>query len=422
MDASQYKDYVLAMLFVKCVSSKHAGVSDAPVTIPKGASFEDLIALKGARDIGDRINREIMTPLASANYLPDMPDFNDSTKLGSGIEIVSRLTKLIAIFESVELGVDINGADGDKAQADCWEYLMGRFAADCGQGKGQFYTPPEVSRLMAQVIGIGHARATGAATVYDPTCRSGSLLLKVADTATAYVTLYGQERDWANAALAKMNMILQNALTASIVQGNSLANPILTRRGDNLMTFDYVVAHPPFGDRCWNRGIDVLNDPHRRFEQFGVPPARQGDLAYLLHIVRSLKSTGKGACILPQGILFRGSSEADIRRNLVGKGYIKCLIGLPTNLFHGTGAPACIVVIDKLEADKRNGIFVINASAGFERTAPKNRLRELDVRRIADVFNAQLVIPGYSRTISRREIEKNNFNLNISRYIDSEAA
>lgn len=296
-----------------------------------------------------------MAPLASANHLPDMPDFNDSTKLGSGIEMVSRLTKLIAIFESVELGAAINGADGGKAQADCWEYLLERFAADCRQGKGQFYTPPEVSRLMAQVIGIGHTRATGAATIYDPTCRSGSLLLKVADQATAYVTLYGQDREWTNAALARMNVILQNAPAASIVQGNSLTNPILTRRGDNLMTFDYVVAHPPFGDHSWNRGIDVFNDPHRRFEHFGVPPVRQGDFAYLLHIVRSLKSTGKGACILPQGVLFRGSSEADIRRNLVGKGYIKGIIGLPANLFYGTGAPACIVVIDKLEAHNGTG-------------------------------------------------------------------
>lgn len=171
MNASQYKDYVLAMLFVKCVSSKYGGVSNAPVTIPKGASFKDMIALKGTRDIGDRINREIIVPLSSANYLPDMPDFNDSTKLGSGREMVNRLTNLIAIFESVELGGRTNGADVDKAPADCWEYLMGRFAADCRQGKGQFYTPPEVSRLMAHVIGIGDARTSGAATVYDPYVR-----------------------------------------------------------------------------------------------------------------------------------------------------------------------------------------------------------------------------------------------------------
>jgi type I restriction enzyme M protein len=422
MDASQYKDYVLAMLFVKCVSSKYEGVVGAPVTIPKGASFKDMIALKGAADIGDRINREIILPLASANHLPDMPDFNDSTKLGAGRQMVTRLTNLIAIFETLDLRMSVNAAGADNAPADCWEYLLGRFAADSRRGKCQFYTPPEVSGLIAQIIGISHARTTGAATVYDPTCGSGSLLLRVADQATAHLTLYGQEQDWSNAALARMNLIVQNAATASIVLGNSLTNPILTTRGGNLMTFDYVVAHPPFGDRGWTKGVDVFNHPHMPFEQFGVPPVRQGDLAYLLHIVRSLNTTGKGACIMPHGILFRGSSEAAIRRTLVGKGYIKGIIGLPANLFYGTGAPACIVVLDKLEAHNRKGIFVINASGGFQRIARKNRLRELDVRRIADVFNTQLVIPAYSRMVSRADIEKNDFNLNVSRFIDSQAA
>jgi len=336
--------------------------------------------------------------------------------------MVNRLTNLIAIFESVEIGVSRNAPDGDKAQADCWEYLMGRFAADCRQGKGQFYTPPEVSRLMAQVIGIGHARANGAATVYDPTCGSGSLLLKVADQATAHVTLYGQEQDWTTATLARMNMILQNAPTAFILQGNSLTNPILTRRGDNLMTFDYVVAHPPFGDRSWNRGIDVFNDPHRRFEQFGAPSGRQGDFAYLLHIVRSLKSTGKGACILPQGVLFRGSSESDIRRNLVRKGYIKGIIGLPTNLLYGTGVPSCIVVIDKLDTHTRKGIFFVDASAGFVTDGEKNRLRDTDVNKSVEIFKARLDVPRYSRFVGLAEIEKNDFNLTLARYCDSQPA
>ena len=324
--------------------------------------------------------------------------------------------------QSVEIGVSRNAPDGDKAPGDCWEYLMGRFAADCRQGKGQFYTPPEVSRLMAQVIGISNARTTGAATVYDPTYGSGSLLLKVADRVTAHVTLYGQERQWATAALARMNMILQSAPTAFIVQGNSLANPILTRRGDNLTTFDYVVAHPPFADSSWSRGLDTLNDPHRRFQKFGALPVRQGDFAYLLHIVRSLRSTLQGACISPPGILFRGGSEADIRRNLVRKGYIKGIIGLPANLFYGTGAPGCIVVIDKFDAHNRKGVFIVDASEGFLKAGRKNYLREMDLRRIVDVFKRQIIIPGYSRMVAVSEIGKNEFNLNISRYINREAA
>jgi type I restriction enzyme M protein len=422
MDASQYKDYVLAMLFVKYVSSRYTGVRDPAITIPEGAGFKDMVALKGRGDIGDQINRKIIAPLVSANYLLGMPDFNDTTKLGDGTEMVNRLTSLIGIFEGIDLGTNTTGAEGNNVAADCWEYLMGRFATDCPQGKGQFYTPLEVSRLMAQVIGIGNARTTDAATVYDPTCGSGSLLLQVANRATAHVTLYGQERDWTTVTLARMNMILQNAPTAFIVQGNSLANPILTRRGDNLMTFDYVVAHPPFADSSWSGGFDALNDPHSRFQKLGAPPVRQGDFAYLLHIVRSLKSKGKGACILPQGALFRGSSEAEIRRNLVRKGYIKGIIGLPANLFYGTGIPSCIVVIDKFDAHNRKGVFIVDARVGFLKAGRKNCLREMDLRRIADVFERQVIIPGYSRMVAVSEIGKNQFNLNISRYINREAA
>ena len=407
---------------MKAVSSRCDGVSEAPIIIPEGASFKDMVGLKGRRDIGDQINRKVIEPLATANHLPGMPDFNDATRLGRGREMVKRLTSLIVIFEDCELDPGPNCVDSDNFLIDCWEYLIGRFAADCQQGKGQFYTPPEVSSLMAKLIGIGQVRTGGATTVYDPTCGSASLLLKVADQATADVTLYGQERDWATVALARMNMILHKKRSSVIEQGNSLANHIAPLRGNEFMTFDYVVAHPPFGDRSWSRGIDAISDPPQRFKEFAAPPARRGDFAYLLHVVLSLNGTGKGACILPQGILFRGSSEADIRRNLVDKGYIKGIVGLPPNLFYGTGIPACIVVIDKLEAHNRKAIFVVDASAGFVKAGRKNRLREIDVRRIADALNSQLVIPGYSRMIGRSEIEKNEFNLNISRYVQSEAA
>ena len=183
-----------------------------------------------------------------------------------------------------------------------------------------------------------------------------------------------------------MNMILHNNPTALIVQGNTLADPKF-KDGDTLKTFDYVVANPPFSDKRWSTGLDPLNDHFERFKSFGTPPAKQGDYAYLLHIVRSLKSTGKGACVLPHGVLFRGNAEADIRRNLVRKGYIKGIIGLPANLFYGTGIPACIVVIDKEDAQSRKGIFMIDASGGFMKDGPKNRLRSMDIHKIVDVFN-----------------------------------
>src|SRR5665213_854881 len=408
MDASQYKDYVLVLLFIKYVSDKYAGQPYAPITVPAGASFKDMIALKGKPDIGDQINKKIIAPLANANKLSDMPDFNDANKLGSGKEMVDRLTNLIAIFENKSLDFSKNRADGDDILGDAYEYLMRHFATESGKSKGQFYTPAEVSSIIAQIFGIRDAKTTNDTTVYDPTCGSGSLLLKVGDQARAKVTLYGQEKDAATSGLARMNMILHNNPTALIEQG------------DTLKTFDYVAANPPFSDKRWSNGIDPLNDPFDRFKPFGTPPAKKGDYAYLLHIVRSLKSTGKGACILPHGVLFRGNAEADIRRALVRKGYIKGIIGLPANLFYGTGIPACIVVVDKQDAHARKGIFMIDASAGFMKDGPKNRLRAQDIHKIIDVFNKRLDLPKYSRMVGVDEIEKNDFNLNLTRYIDGQ--
>jgi type I restriction enzyme M protein len=419
MDASQYKDYVLVLLFIKYVSDKYADVPYATITIPPGASFKDMIALKGKSDIGDQINKKIIAPLANANKLSELPDFNDATKLGSGKEMVDRLTNLIAIFENKALDFSKNRADGDDILGDAYEYLMRHFATESGKSKGQFYTPAEVSRIMAQIIGIRAAKTTSATTVYDPTCGSGSLLLKVGDEAGAAVTLYGQEKDAATSGLARMNMILHNYPTALIVQANTLADPKF-KDGETLKTFDYVVANPPFSDKRWSTGLDPLHDPYERFQPFGTPPAKQGDYAYMLHIVRSLKSTGKGACILPHGVLFRGNAEADIRRNLVRKGYIKGIVGLPANLFYGTGIPACIVVVDKQDAHARKGIFMIDASGGFMKDGPKNRLRAQDLHKIVDVFNKRLEIPKYSRIVSVEEIEKHEFNLNLAHYIDSQ--
>ena len=419
MDASQYKDYVLVLLFIKYVSDKYAGQHYAPITIPEGASFKDMVALKGKSDIGDQINKKIIAPLASANKLSDMPDFNDAAKLGQGKEMVDRLTDLIGIFENKALDFSKNRADGDDILGDAYEYLMRHFATESGKSKGQFYTPAEVSRIMAQTVGIRNAKTNAATTVYDPTCGSGSLLLKVSDEAGSRVTLYGQEKDAATSGLARMNMILHDNPTALIVQGNTLADPKF-KDGDTLKTFDYVVANPPFSDKRWSTGLDPLNDSFDRFQSFGTPPTKQGDYAYLLHIIRSLKSTGKGACILPHGVLFRGNAEGDIRRNLVRKGYIKGIIGLPPNLFYGTGIPACIIVVDKEDAQARKGIFMIDGSRGFMKDGPKNRLRNMDIHKIVDVFNKRITVPKYSRMVSFEEIEKNEFNLNLPRYIESQ--
>lgn len=421
MDASQYKDYVLVLLFIKYISDKYAGQPYAPITIPEGASFADMVALKGNADIGDLINKKVIAPLAAANQqlsLSDFPDFNDPAKLGDGKEKSEKLTNLIAIFENPALDFSKNRAEGDDILGDAYEYLMQHFAVDSGKSKGQFYTPAEVSRVIAQILDIRNAKTTPETTAYDPTCGSASLLLKLADEAMTRITPYGQEKDAATSGLARMNMILHDHSTAEIKQGNTLTDPKF-RNGDTLYTFDYVVANPPFSDKRWSTGLDPLNDPFERFKHFGVPPARQGDYAYLLHIVRSLKSTGKGACILPHGILFRGNAEADIRRNLVRKGYIAGIIGLPANLFFGTGIPACIVVIDKQDAHTRKGVFMVDASKGYMKDGPKNRLRARDIHKIVDVFTKRIELDKYSSMVSLEEIEKNDFNLNLPRYIDS---
>ena len=426
MDASQYKDYVLAMLFIKYVSDKYAGAPFAAITVPRGASFADMVALKGRADIGDQINKAIVAPLEKANRIRIKADFNDPGLLGQGKEMVDRLGNLIAIFEKPELDFSRNRADGDDIMGDAYEYLMRHFATQSGKSKGQFYTPAEVSRVVAKVIGIGSAPTTNSTTVYDPTCGSGSLLLKVGEEAAADVTLFGQEKDEATCGLAQMNRVLHGKPGAGIEQGNTLTDPKF-RDGDALKTFDYVVANPPFSDKRWSTGLDPLNDVFERFKHHGVPPAKQGDYAYLLHIVRSLKSTGTAACILPHGVLFRGNAEAEIRKNLVRRGFIKGLIGLPANLFYGTGIPACIVVIDKKEAAARvstgTGIFMIDASQGFMKDGPKNRLRERDIHRIVDVFtHADQSDPCYARQVPFDEIERNDFNLNLPRYIDSAPA
>jgi type I restriction enzyme M protein len=419
MDASQYKDYVLILLFVKYVSDKYAGKPDALIDVPRGGGFKDMVALKGDKEIGDKLNK-IIGKLAEANDLKgviDVADFNDENKLGRGKEMQDRLSHLVAIFEDPGLDFSQNRAEGDDLLGDAYEYLMRNFATESGKSKGQFYTPAEVSRVMAKVIGISAAKSPSQ-TIYDPTCGSGSLLLKAADEAKVGVTIYGQEMDNATAALARMNMILHNNPTAEIWRGNTLSDPYFKQTDGSLKTFDFAVANPPFSNKAWTNGFDPDHDMYRRFEE-GVPPHKNGDYAFLLHLIHSLRSHGKGAIILPHGVLFRGNSEAGIRSNLVRKGYIKGIIGLPANLFYGTGIPACIIVIDKENAAARTGIFMIDASKGFVKDGNKNRLRHQDIHKIVDVFTRQAEEPRYSRMVSLAEIEANDFNLNIPRYIDS---
>jgi len=425
MDASQYKDYVLFMLFIKYISDKYGNSDDfaPPVVIPPGASFKDMVALKGKADIGDKINTQVIQKLIESNTKlarSDFPDFNDPNKLGEGAAMVERLGNLIAIFEKPELNFANNRADNDDLLGDAYEYLMRHFAQDSGKSKGQFYTPSEVSSIIAQVIGISRANTRASTTAYDPTCGSGSLLLKVAAEAGRQITLEGQEKDVTTAGIARMNMILHHFPSATILGGDTLSNPKF-KDGEQLRSYDYVVANPPFSDKKWSTGLTPASDPYQRFA-WGAPPDKQGDYAYLLHVIRSMKATaGKGAIILPHGVLFRGNAEGLIRRQLVRSGMLKGIIGLPANLFFGTGIPACILVLDKENASARKGIFMIDASKGFIKDGPKNRLREQDIHRIVDAFRRGVDVPRYARMVPLDEVasDKNDYNLNLPRYIDS---
>lgn len=428
MDASLYKDYILTLLFVKYVTDRYKGDRFAEIIVPEGGSFDDMVDIKNDPNIGEKMD-VIISNLAEANKLKgviDVAQFNDEEKIGKGKEMVDKLTELIGIFQNSKLDFKKNRAGGDDILGDAYEYLMQNFATESGKSKGQFYTPAEVSRVMAKVIGIANATSS-AQTLYDPACGSGSLLIRSADEAPVNITIYGQEKDVPTAGLAKMNLVLHNKASGQIARENTLAHPFFKdgdKDSNSLKRFDFCVANPPFSLSAWGLGFDSSNDVYGRFKSYGEPPEKNGDYAWLLHLIKSMKNrTGKGAIILPHGVLFRGNAEAAIRKNIIDRGYIKGIIGLPANLFYGTGIPACIIVLDKENATSRKGIFMIDASKGFIKDGNKNRLREQDIHQIVDVFNKQLEIPKYSRLVPYDEIKNDNdCNLNIPRYIDNSEA
>lgn len=439
MDASQYKDYILTLLFVKYVSDRFDVNPKANLQAPEGGHFKDLVALKNTKEIGNGIN-VVIGELAKANDLTgviDLADFNDDTKFGKGEEMINKLTKLIGVFESM-LNLAAT-SDGDDLLGDAYEYLMRKFATESGKSKGQFYTPAEASVLVSGLLGLSKVKRKST-TLYDPTCGSGSLLIKGHNTSPTGLTIYGQEKDIATTALTKMNMILHNCDDAEIAPGghSTLANPhfkedikapnggLITR----LKQFDYIVSNPPFSLKNWTDGVFSKSeeqdqkkkstefDTWERFG-FGIPPTKNGDYAWLLHIYKSMEDEkGKAAVILPHGVLFRGGAEQIIRKALIKSGVIKAIIGLPSNLFYGTGIPACIILMDKEDADKREGIFFVDASRGFIKDGNKNRLRQQDIHKILDIFDNLKEEVNYSKMVDFKTIQNNDYNLNIPRYID----
>ena len=421
MDASQYKDYVLVILFVKYISDKAKKDTDMLISVPEGCSFDDMVALKGKTNIGEEMNK-ILEKLAEANGLTGVitnADFSDENKLGKGKDLVETVSKLIAVFQREELDFSNNRAADDDLIGDAYEYLMKNFASESGKSKGQFYTPAEVSRIMAKVIGIGKDERQ-MISIYDPTCGSGSLLLRAKAEAKHNVSIDGQEKDLATIGMARMSMIIHGVDDAELRHGDTLNDPLHKENDTTLQTFDYVVANPPFSMKGWRKSAKE-QDTFGRWgfgDNFApVPPPGCGDYAFLLHIVKSLKTQGHAACILPHGVLFRGGAEAEIRKFLVKKRWISGIIGLPSNLFYGTGIPACIIIIDKEHAAGSKGVFMIDAKEGYQKDGAKNRLREQDIKFIVDTWEAHELVPHYAKFVLFSEIEKNEYNLNIPRYV-----
>lgn len=427
VEPARYKDYVLLLLFFKYVSDRYKGQLYGEYTVKEGASFDDLIKLKGNSNIGEEVDKIIQSFLEANGLQGSLPDvsFNNHDELGNGKELVDKVSGLIAVFENPAIDFKSNRASGDDIIGDAYEYFMMKFAQESGKSKGQFYTPSEVSRIIARLIGIGEIEnsPTKKWTLYDPAAGSGSLLIRAADEAPVdsqghtIVSIVGQEKDNSTAGLAKMNFVLHQKGEGVIKRGNTLADPQTVDHGQ-LQKFDFIVMNPPFSDKSWSDGVNPSDDVYDRFDGYGIPPLKNGDYAWFLHVLKSLNSAGRAGIILPHGVLFRGNAEETIRKAILNKHYIEGIISLPPNLFFGTGIPACIIVIDKKDAEDRDGIFLIDASQSFKKDGSKNRLREQDIEKIIRTYLAREEIEGYSRFVTYADILKDNDgNLNITRYI-----
>ncbi|MCT7779746.1 MAG: type I restriction-modification system subunit M [Lactobacillus iners] len=428
VEPSRYKDYVLVLLFFKYVSDRYKGKRFADFEVSEGASFDELVKACGKPDVGERVDIIIQKFLENNQLKGLLPDvsFNNPDELGKGKELVDKVSGLIKVFQNPAIDFKSNMASGDDIIGDAYEYFMMKFAQESGKSKGQFYTPSEVSRTIARLIGIGNIDVSVQRhyMLHDPAAGSGSLLIRAADEApnradgNSIVDIYGQEKYTDTAGLAKMNFILHNKATGEIKAANTLSDPQYIDEFGELTKFDFIVMNPPFSDKDWTDGIKVSEDKFKRFDGYGaIPPEKNGDYAWFLHVLKALKPTGKAGIILPHGILFRGNAEETIRKAIIKKKWIKGIVSLPANLFYGTGIPACIIVVDKENADKREGIFFIDASDGYKKDGNKNRLREQDIEKIVQTFNNRTEIKGYSRFVSFEEIEKNDGNLNVPRYI-----
>lgn len=440
LDPAGYKDYILTMLFVKYISDVHKEKKEEYVKkyngdavrieralkherfkMPEESSFDYLYEQRNADNLGELINVALENieeeNRAKLDKVFRNIDFNSEANLGQTKDRNRRLKNVLTDFSMLDLRPS-NLEDNDVI-GDSYEFLIANFASDAGKKAGEFYTPKQVSMLLAKLV-----EPKEEARIYDPTCGSGSLLLKAArEVGSPNFSLSGQEVNGSTWALARMNMFLHGRDNATIEWGDTLNNP-LHKENDHLKKFDIVVANPPFSLDKW--GADnAASDQYGRFWR-GVPPKSKGDYAFISHMVESLNEHGRAGVVLPHGVLFRGSSEGKIRKALIEENKLKAVIGLPANLFFGTGIPACILIFDKSRAlsgvegkGKNTDILFIDASREFENGKNQNYLRAEDIEKIYNTYHNWEAIEKYSYIATQEEIAENDYNLNIPRYVDT---
>ena len=434
VDPSEYKNYILVMLFVKYVSDvwqdhyeavkKEYGDDEERIlrrlkrerfVLPPSCTFQALYDQRNAANLGEVIN-EALDAVEEANKAKlegvfRNIDFNSESSLGQTRERNVRLKSLLEDFHDPKLDLRPSRVGNLDVIGDAYEYLIGKFAAGAGKKAGEFYTPPEVSQLIARLVDPKPGER-----ICDPTCGSGSLLIKCGKhVGSKDFSLYGQENTGSTWALAKMNMFLHGMDNARIEWGDTIREPKLIA-DDKLMKFEVVVANPPFSLDKWGQD-KASGDVYGRFHR-GVPPKSKGDFAFITHMIETItEDSGRVGVVVPHGILFRGSSEGQIRQKLIEENLLDAVVGLPVNLFYGTGIPAAILVFRKHKPDKT--VLFIDASQEYEDGTNQNRLRAEDIEKIVATYQVRKSVPRYAHVADFAEIEKNEFNLNIPRYVDT---
>jgi len=438
VDPAEYKNYILVMLFVKYISDvwldHYAGLleryeGDAErarwmmryekFILPESANFASLYAQRNADNLGEIIN-EALEAIERDNKeklegVFRNIDFNSTAALGRTTQRNERLRNLLNDFNDPRLDLRPSRVGDLDIIGNAYEYLIGRFAAGAGKKAGEFYTPPEVSILIAKLVDPQPNDR-----ICDPACGSGSLLIRCVNEIPDHkAAVYGQENNGATWALAKMNMFLHEVDGARIEWGDTIKAPTLLDRDGTLMRYNVVVANPPFSLDKW--GVEVARkDPHQRFWR-GTPPTSRGDYAFLTHMVETTfadpAENGRVGVVVPHGVLFRGGAEGRIRQAFIEENLLDGVIGLPANLFFGTGIPAAILVFKRHKAD--DTVMFVDASRDFEPGTPQNKLRPADIERIVAAYRARAFVDKYAYCASFDEVKENDFNLNIPRYVDT---